>query len=49
MRTLIATEGVCYEERETSDTKRSTERKQVIAREKYHHEMHEGHEVDFDY
>ncbi len=26
-----------------------SERKQVIAIEKYHHEEHEGHEVEFDY
>ncbi len=38
-------EGASPEERETGDTKRSAEKKQVTAREKYHHEEHEGHKV----
>jgi hypothetical protein len=32
-----------------SDTNVLTERKQIIARVKYHHEEHEGHEVKSSY
>jgi hypothetical protein len=38
----------CTEKRETSDTNVLSERKQVVAREKYHHEEHEGHKVKLD-
>ena len=44
-RSSFATEGVCSEEREISDTNVLSESKRVVARKKYQHEEHEGHKV----
>jgi hypothetical protein len=46
---MFGAEGVCSEKGRHPIQNVLRESKQFIAREKYHHEEHEGHEVKSDY